>query len=154
MLDCCVNADTLLDAACVQPIPKLHRLEVLEFGFLLGANHNAQVRLNDNLGQIEENEDVEFGLRQLVNNDLLHAFAVFDRLVAVEDTWILEISHLDFELEPAWIRVEWPETDARDFQAAISLHEKIEALWVNRVRCNNLRVWWVEITLQEVLKVL
>ena len=154
MLDCCVDADTLLDAPRIQPIPKLHRLEILEFGFLLGADHNAQVGLNDNLGQIEEDKDVEFGLRQLVNNDLLHAFAVFDRLVAVEDVWILEISHLDFEFEPAWIRVEWPETDACDFQAAISLHQKIEAHRVNRVRCDNLRVWRIEIALQEVLKVL
>ena len=154
MLDRCVDADTLFNAIRVQPIPKLHRLEVLEFGFLLGADHNAQVGLNDNLGQIEENENVEFGLRQLVNNDLLHAFTVFDRLVAVKDVWIFEISHLNFEFEPAWIRVEWSETDACDFQAAFSLQEEIEAHRVNRVWCNNLRVWRIEIALQKVLKVL
>ena len=72
----------------------------------------------------------------------------------MEDVWVGEVSHFHFQLETAWVAIEGPQAHACHFEPAVGLEQKVEALWVNGVRCNDLAVGWVEVRLQKVLKVL
>ena len=72
-------------------------MKVLYLSLLLRAYHNADVLLDDDFWNVKNDEHVELGLWQLVYYHLLHSLAFFNRFVAVEDIWIGEVSHFDFQ---------------------------------------------------------